>query len=41
MSDGWENLRSRVVITTPQGFGLEEEHVQKALELLNTRIVFK
>ena len=41
MDFGWEELRSRVVITNPQGYGLEEEHVHKALELLNKRIVFK
>ena len=41
MDFGWEELHSSVVITNPQGYGLEEEHVQKALELLNKRIVFK
>jgi hypothetical protein len=41
MNYGWDKLNSRVVITNPQGYGLEEEHVQKALELLNKRIVFK
>ena len=39
MDFGWEELRSRVVITNSQGYGLEEEHVQKALEILNKRIV--
>ena len=41
MNYGWDKLNSRVVITNPQGYGLEEEHVQKALELLNKRIVIK
>jgi hypothetical protein len=41
MNYGWDKLNSRVVITNPQGYGLEEEHVQKALELLNKRIVFE
>ena len=35
MDNGWEELYGRVVITNPQGYGLEEEHVQKAIELLN------
>ena len=35
MDFGWEELHSSVVITNPQGYGLEEEHVQKAIELLN------
>ena len=30
---GWEELDGRVVITNPMGYGLEEEHVQKAIEL--------
>ena len=38
---GWEELRSRAVITNSQGYGLEAEHVHKALEILNKRIVFK
>ena len=39
MDFGWEELRSRVVITNSQSYGLEEEHVHKALEILNKRIV--
>ena len=40
---GWEELIKRVVITNPYGYGLEEEHVIKAIELLkqNVRLVFK
>ncbi|MBQ1187020.1 MAG: hypothetical protein IIX54_04970 [Clostridia bacterium] len=34
MLDGWEELNSRVVNTNPNGYGLEEEHVKKAIELL-------
>ena len=32
---GWGELCSRVVITNPYGYGLEEAHVQKALDILN------
>ena len=32
---GWNELKNRVVITNPQGYGLEEKHMQKAIELLN------
>ena len=35
MNYGWNELNNRVVITNPQGYGLEEEHMQKAIELLN------
>ena len=35
MDYGWEVLNNRVVVTNPQGYGLEKEHVQKAIELLN------
>ena len=34
IDDGWEEFDGRVVITNPMGYGLEEEHVQKAIELL-------
>ena len=34
MQDGWESLSSRVVNTNPCGYGLEEVHVKKAIELL-------
>ena len=40
MKGGWGELRDRVINTNPQGYGLEEEHVQKALELLSTQIEF-
>ena len=32
---GWGELYSRVVITNPYGYGLEEAHVQQALDILN------
>lgn len=35
---GWEELHSRVVIANPKENGLEADHVQKAIELLNTPI---
>ena len=35
MDYGWEDLNNRVVITNPLGYGLEEDHMQKAIELLN------
>ena len=34
MNYGWGELSDRVINTDPQGYGLEEEHVEKALELL-------
>lgn len=35
---GWEELRDNFVATNPNfGLGLEEEHVQKAIEILNRR----
>jgi hypothetical protein len=34
MKDGWGELDYRVVNTNPQGYGLEEAHVEKAIELL-------
>ena len=37
---GWGELSGRVVFTAPLSYGLEEEHVQKALELLSTQIEF-
>lgn len=37
MKDGWENLSSRVVNTNPDGYGLEEVHVKKAIELLKEK----
>ena len=37
---GWGELSGRVVITDPLSYGLEEEHVQKAVELLSTRVEF-
>ena len=40
MNYGWGELSDRVVITDPLSYGLEEEHVQKALELLNTQVEF-
>ena len=40
MSYGWGKLSGRVVITDPLSYGLEEEHVQKAVELLSTRVEF-
>ena len=41
ISYGWEELGGRVVITNPKGNGLEEEHVQKAREILNVQIAPK
>ena len=41
MQGVWENLNSRVVNTNPYGYGLEEEHVKKAIELLEERVRFK
>ena len=41
MDYGWKQLNNRVVITNPQGYGLEEVHVKKAIELLNVSIKFK
>jgi len=38
---GWAELHNRVVITNPYGYGLEEEHVQRALDLLKVRVVFE
>jgi hypothetical protein len=40
MNYGWGELSGRVVITDPLSYGLEEEHVQKALELLSTQVEF-
>ena len=40
MNKGWEQLADRVVVTNPNGYGLEEEHVKKAIELLNTKVDF-
>ena len=34
MKDGWGELDYRVVNTNPQGYGLVEAHVEKAIELL-------
>ena len=41
INSGWNELNSRVVITDPYGYGLDEEHVQKAIKLLNVRVKFK
>lgn len=41
MQDGWGNLSSRVVNTNPYGYGLEEVHVKKAIELLKERVQAK
>ena len=38
---GWKELGGRVVITNPYGYGLEERHVKKAIELLKIRVKFK
>lgn len=38
MNYGWGELSGRVVSTDPLSYGLEEVHVQKALELLSTQI---
>ena len=38
---GWEELDRRVVVTDPYGYGLNEEHVKKAIKLLNIRVRFK
>lgn len=35
---GWEELDRRVVVTDPYGYGLNEEHVKKAIKLLNIRV---
>ena len=35
---GWGELRHRVIITDPYGYGLEEAHVQKAIEILTSRV---
>lgn len=37
---GWRELRERVVITNPLGYGLEEKHVRKAIELLKLKVRF-
>lgn len=41
ITGGWNELSGRVVITNPEGYGLEEEHMQKALELLNRLVKIK
>ena len=41
MQDGWGNLSSRVVNTNLYGYGLEEVHVKKAIELLKERVQAK
>ena len=38
---GWDVLLSRVVITNPCGYGLEEIHVQKAIDILNKPAKFR
>ena len=38
---GWEELDRRVVVTDPYGYGLNEEHVKKAIKLLNIRVRLK
>ena len=38
---GWEELDRRVVVTDPYGYGLNEEHVKKAIKLLNICVRFK
>ena len=38
---GWEDLDRRVVVTDPYGYGLNEEHVKKAIKLLNICVRFK
>ena len=38
---GWGDLDRRVVVTDPYGYGLNEEHVKKAIKLLNIRVRFK
>ncbi len=40
MKKGWEDLGNRVVNTNPDGYGIEEEHVKKAIKLLQERVVF-
>ena len=37
INSGWGVLSSNVVITNPYGYGLEESHVQKAIDLLETK----
>ena len=34
---GWGELSDRVILTNPRGYGLEEVHIQKALELLQVK----
>ena len=41
MQDRWEELSSRVVNTNHEGYGLEEVHVKKAIELLKGTVRFK
>lgn len=38
---GWDELRGRVVITNPEGYGLEETHVKKALDVLSVPVKIK
>lgn len=38
---GWGVLSNNVVITNPYGYGLEESHVKKALDILKVRVVFQ
>jgi hypothetical protein len=35
---GWGVLSSNVVVTNPYGYGLEEKHVRKAIELLEGKL---
>ena len=37
----WGVLSNNVVITNPYGYGLEEAHVKKALDILKVRVVFQ
>lgn len=37
MNYGWGELSDKVVITNPNGYGLEEVHIEKAVELLKSQ----
>jgi len=41
ITGGWDELIGRAVITNPEGYGLEETHVQKALEVLSVPVKIK
>lgn len=38
---GWDELSGRVVITNPEGYGLEETHVKKVLDVLSVPVKIK